>query len=68
MGKLLLGKIGWIYQEQAKQELGGTDSIGAHIDEIKGDMKQKANIAGAFWNTYKSAKKMHKEQKEEEKL
>ena len=66
MGKLLLGKIGWIYAEQAKQELGGSDSVGAHIDEFKGGMKQKANIAGAFWKTYKSAKKLHNEQIAEE--
>ena len=45
MGKLLLGKIGWIYCEQAKQELGGSESMGAHIDEFKGGLKQKANIS-----------------------
>lgn len=39
MGKLLLGKIGWIYVEQAKQELGGLDAIGANIDEFKGGIK-----------------------------
>jgi len=39
MGKLMLGKIGWIYCEQAKQELGGLDSMGAHIDEVKGGIK-----------------------------
>mgnify|MGYP001295463768 CR=1 FL=1 len=36
MGKLLLGKIGVIYFEQAMQQLGGLDSIGANIDEVKG--------------------------------
>ena len=41
--------------------------MGAHVDEFKGGMKQKANIAGAMYKTFKSAKKLQKEQEEEEK-
>lgn len=62
MGKLLLGKIGWIYCEQAKQELGGLDAIGANIDEFKGGIKQKHAIASSLYKTYKAATKMQKEQ------
>jgi hypothetical protein len=67
MGKVLLGKIGWIYTEQAKQVLGGLSSMGAHVGEWKGGVKSKANITGAFIKTYKSAAKMQKQEKKEEK-
>ena len=38
MGKLLLGKIGLIYYEQALQQLGGVEAIGANFDEFKGGL------------------------------
>lgn len=38
MGKLLLGKIGVIYYEQALQQLGGVEALGAEFDEFKGGL------------------------------
>ena len=40
--------------------------MGAHVGEWKGGVKQKANIAGAFYKTYKSATKLHKQELKEE--
>ena len=40
--------------------------MGAHVGEWKGGVKQKANIAGAFYKTYKSATKLHKQEMKEE--
>ena len=65
MGKLLLGKIGMIYYEQALQQLGGVDAIGAEIDEFKGGIQQKVAIAGSLYKTYKAAKKMQNEHEKE---
>lgn len=65
MGKLLLGKIGLIYYEQAMQQLGGLDALGAEIDEFKGGLQQKAAIAGSLYKTYKAAKKMQNEHEKE---
>ena len=65
MGKLLLGKIGLIYFEQANQVLGGLKGIGANIGEFKGGIKQKSAIAGSIYKTYKAAKKMKNEEEKE---
>ena len=40
--------------------------MGAHVGEWKGGVKQKASIAGAFYKTYKSATKLHKQEMKEE--
>ena len=73
MGKLLLGKIGMLYIEQSKQELGSLaplgilDSWDAHMGEVKDGLKQKANIAGALWSVGKVTKKMHEEKQADQK-
>ena len=40
--------------------------MGAHVGEWKGGVKQGANVAGAFYKTYKSASKLHKQELKEE--
>jgi len=40
--------------------------MGAHVGEWKGGVKQGASMAGAFYKTYKSASKLHKQELKEE--
>ena len=67
MGKMMLGKIANVYIEQATQNLGGLKSMGAHVDEVKSKWSAKMGVAKSMYATYKAAKKMEKDMKEEEK-
>ena len=66
MGKMMLGRVASVYIEQATQQLGGIKSIGAHVDEVKSKWSAKMGVAKSMYATYKAAKKMEKDMKEEE--
>ena len=40
--------------------------MGAHVDEVKSKWSAKMGVAKSMWGTYKAAKKMEKEMKDEE--
>ena len=66
MGKMMLGRVASVYIEQATQQLGGIKSMGAHEDEVKSKWSAKMGVAKSMYATYKAAKKMEKDMKEEE--
>jgi hypothetical protein len=41
-------------------------NLDSHLGEMKGGVKQKANIMGSLWDTYNAGKKMAKQMKKEE--
>ena len=53
-----MGKIGYIYVEQARQRLGGLSSVGANITENLNNTRRKAKLVKSMFKTYKDAKKM----------